>query len=184
MAWPKVRSRPSDSARPARPAWPVCVANLLLLGLYPLSWQAPLARAGLLPWFGGSEISVFSGIADLWAADAALAVLVGLFAVVIPYGKTLLLALAHLGWLGRRAVALVEAVGRLSMADVFLVALYIIITKGVGVGYVTAAWGWWLFTACVLLSLVIAWATGNAMRKAAPTESARAPAPSARHDAA
>lgn len=150
-----------------RPAWPVCLANLLLLGLYPLAWQAPLARAGLLPWFGGSEISVLSGIRDLWAADIGLAALVGLFAVVIPYGKTLLLAVVHLGWLGPRSVALVEAVGRLSMADVFLVAVYIVITKGVGVGYVTAAWGLWLFTSCVFLSLAVAWATGRAMRKSA-----------------
>ena len=172
MACPKARSRPYDSARPA---WPVCLANLLLLGLYPLTWQAPLARAGLLPWFGGSEISVLSGMRDLWAADMMLAVLVGLFAVVIPYGKTLLLALVHLGWLGRRSALLVKAVGRLSMADVFLVALYIVITKDVGVGYVTAAWGLWLFTVCVLLSLVIAWATGSAVRKAALTESARMP---------
>lgn len=160
---PKARSKPSGNARPG---WPVCLANLLLLGLYPLSWQAPLARAGLLPWFGGNEISVLSGIRDLWAADAELALLVGLFAVVIPYGKTLLLAIMHLGWLGRRSVALVEAVGRLSMTDVFLVAVYIVITKGVGVGYVTTAWGLWLFTACVLLSLGVAWATGQAMRKA------------------
>lgn len=164
MACPKARSQPSDNARPA---WPVCLANLLLLGLYPLAWQAPLARAGLLPWFGGSEISVLSGIADLWAADRALALLVGLFAVVIPYGKTLMLALVHLGWLGGRSVALVAAVGRLSMADIFLVALYIVITKGVGVGYVTTAWGLWLFTLCVLLSLAIAWATGRTIRKAA-----------------
>src|SRR5690625_1410136 len=96
-----------------------------------------------------------------------LAALVGLFAIAIPYGKTLLLAVVHLGWLGPRSVALVEAVGRLSMADVFLVAVYIVVTKGVGVGYVAAAWGLWLFTACVLLSLVVSGATASAMRKAA-----------------
>lgn len=156
--------QPSDRVRSA---WPVCLANLLLLGLYPLAWQAPLARAGLLPWFGGSEISVLSGIRELWAADMALAILVALFATAIPYGKTLLLAIVHLGWLGPRSVALVEAVGRLSMADVFLVAVYIVVTKGVGVGYVTAAWGLWLFTACVLLSVAVSWATASAMRKAA-----------------
>src|SRR5690625_257623 len=112
MACPKARSQPSDRVRPA---WPVCLANLLLLGLYPLAWQAPLARAGLLPWFGGSEISVLSGIRDLWVADMGLAALVGLLAVVIPYGKTLLLSVVHLCWRGPRSLALPESVWRLSI---------------------------------------------------------------------
>ncbi|HET7410722.1 MAG TPA: paraquat-inducible protein A, partial [Paracoccaceae bacterium] len=107
--------------------WPVRVANLLLLLLFPLAWWAPLARAGLLPWFSGDEVSVMSGIADLWHADRALAVLVALFAVAIPYAKTLVLAAVHLGRLGPRALPLVEAVGKLSMADVFLVAVYIVV---------------------------------------------------------
>lgn len=148
------------------PGWPVRVANLALLVLYPLAWVAPLARAGLLPWFSGDEISIVSGMVALWDADAALAVLVGLFAILIPWSKTCLLAAAHFGRAGPRAVAAVEAVGKLSMADVFLVALYIVIVKGVGVGHVSTAWGLWLFTGCVLVSIWVGWATRRAMRKA------------------
>lgn len=140
--------------------------NLALLLLYPVSWVAPLARAGFLPWFSGNEISILGGIADLWQADAALAVLVAAFAILIPYAKTCMLAAVHAGWLGPRPLPLIEAVGKLSMADVFLVALYIVVVKGVGVGHVSTAWGLWLFTACVLASMWIGWATRRAMTAA------------------
>jgi len=129
------------------------LANLALLALFPLAWWAPLAKAGVLPFFGGREISVLSGVAALWEADPALSILVAAFAIAVPYAKTLVLTAAHFGWSGARAVGWVEIVGKLSMADVFLIALYIIVAKGVGVGYVASAWGLWLFTLCVLVSL-------------------------------
>ncbi len=138
--------------------------NLLLLLLYPASWLSPLARAGFLPFFSGTEITILGGVADLWQSDAALAVLVATFAIVIPYAKTLSLAAIHFGWLGARALPLIEIVGKLAMADVFLIALYIVLVKGVGVGHVVSAWGLWLFTACVLASL---WAGFETKRKIA-----------------
>jgi uncharacterized paraquat-inducible protein A len=142
---------------------PVVVpANLLLLLLYPASWLSPLARAGWLPYFSGTEITILGGVADLWQSDAALAALVALFAVVIPYAKTLSLAAIHYGWLGPRALPLIEIIGKLSMADVFLIALYIVLIKGVGIGHVTSAWGLWLFTGCVLTSI---WAGFETKRK-------------------
>lgn len=141
---------------------PVIVVNLLLFLLYPAAWIAPLARAGWLPLFSGDEITVLGGVRDLWRSDPALAVLVGLFAVVIPYAKTLVLALVHFGRLGPRALPMVEVIGKLSMADVFLIAVYIVLVKGVGFGHVVSAWGLWLFTACVLASF---WAGFETRRK-------------------
>ncbi len=138
--------------------------NLLLLLLSPASWLAPLAHAGWLPYFSGNEITILGGVADLWQSDAALAALVALFAVVIPYAKTLALAAIHFGWLGARALPLIEIVGKLAMADVFLIALYIVLRKGVGIGHVASAWGLWLFTGCVLASL---WAGFETKRKIA-----------------
>jgi paraquat-inducible protein A len=145
------------------PPRPVRAANILLLLLFPASWVAPLARAGFLPWFSGEEVSILGGVAELWEVDAALAVLVATFAVAIPYAKTCVLAAAHLGLIGARALPLVEAIGKLSMADVFLVALYIVVVKGVGFGHVSTAWGLWLFTGCVLASIWVGWATRRAM---------------------
>ena len=141
--------------------WRMAVAlNLALLALFPASWLAPLARAASWPYFfAPDEITLLSGVRDLWASDAALAALVALFAVAIPYAKTLALAAVHLGRLGPPVLPVLEVVGKLSMADVFLVALYIVVVKGVGVGEVSAAWGLWLFTGCVLASIWVAHVT-------------------------
>lgn len=143
---------------------PHVAANLLLLVLFPVAWAAPMARAGVLPWFSGDEISVLGGLGRLWEVDPALAVLVAAFAIVIPWGKCWLLVAAHFGWAGPAAVAAVDAVGKLSMADVFLVAVYIVVVKGVGIGHVTPAWGLWLFTGCVLASIWVGWTTRRTLR--------------------
>lgn len=129
-------------------------ANLLLLIAFPIAWAAPLMRAGLLPWFGMSEISILSGIRSLYDSDPALAALVAILALVAPYAKSLALAGIHFRVLSRRALPLVKALGRLAMADVFLIALYVVIAKGVGLGHVETAWGLWLFTGCVGLSIL------------------------------
>lgn len=139
--------------RPTRtPLW-LALTNLALLALYPVAWLAPLARAGVLPFFSGSELTVLGGVRDLWPSDPALSLLVAFFAVVAPWVKTALLALIHFDRLkpGRWTFAL-EIMGKLSMADVFLLAFYILAIKGVGVGYVKTAWGLWLFTGLVLVS--------------------------------
>ena len=52
------------------------------------------------------------------------------------------------------------------MADVFLIALYIVIAKGVGVGRLETAWGLWLFTGCILAALAVSTLTERARRPA------------------
>lgn len=130
-------------------------ANLALLVLFPVAWSAPLMRAGLLPFFGLSEITVLSGIAELWDSDRALAGLVALFAIAAPYAKTLALAGVQLGALPPRLLGPLLWLGRLAMADIFLIAIYIVVAKGVGVGRVETAWGLYLFTFAVLASLTL-----------------------------
>lgn len=131
------------------------IANLSLLILFPVAWAAPLMRAGLLPLFGLSEISVLTGLQSLWASDVVLALLVTVFALFAPYLKVLGLALVQFGWLDVRARPVLTMLGKLAMADVFLIALYITIAKGIGVGRIETAWGLYLFTGCILASLVI-----------------------------
>ena len=131
-------------------------ANLSLLLLFPLAWFAPLLRAGIdLPLFGLSEISVISGLQALWQSDVYLALLVTAFALFAPYLKTIGLALLHFGLLSPRALPALHLLGKLAMADIFLIALYIIVVKGVGLARVEVAWGLYLFTACILASLAI-----------------------------
>jgi len=129
--------------------------NLTLLILYPVAWFAPLLRAGLLPLFGMNEISVISGLQSLWQTDVFLALMVTLFALLAPLIKTLGLALVQFHLLDRRALPAVAIIGKLAMADVFLIALYITLAKGMGVGRVEPAWGLYLFTACILTSILL-----------------------------
>ncbi|MCP4207331.1 MAG: paraquat-inducible membrane protein A [Shimia sp.] len=131
------------------------LSNLSLLILFPIAWFAPLLRAGLLPLFGLSEISIVSGLQSLWETDVALALLVTFLAIFAPYMKVIGLALIQFGLLRRKALPALEWLGKLAMADVFLIALYIVIVKGAGHVTVETGWGLYLFTACVLASLAI-----------------------------
>ena len=137
-------------------------ANLALLILFPISWFAPLMRAGILPLFGLSEISVVSGLISLFETDILLALLVFLFAMVAPIAKTIGISLIHFERLSADKKSIFEVMGKLAMADVFLIALYIVIVKGVGLATVETAWGLYLFTGCILASLAISHLTRRA----------------------
>ena len=139
--------------------------NLSLLVLFPIAWFAPLLRAGLLPLFGLSEISVISGLQSLWESDVALALLVTAFALFAPYLKTIGLALIHFGLLRRKVLPVLSYLGKLAMADIFLIALYIVVVKGIGWAKVEVAWGLYLFTTCILASIAISTLTMRALRK-------------------
>lgn len=140
-------------------------ANLTLLVLFPVAWFAPLMRAGLgLPLFSLSEISVISGLQSLWDSDVFLALLVTAFALFAPYLKTIGLALMHFGLLHRKLLPVLNWMGKLAMADIFLIALYIVVAKGVGVGKVETAWGLYLFSLCIIASLFISALSGKQSR--------------------
>ena len=135
--------------------------NLSLLVLFPLAWFAPLMRARLLPLFGTSEISVISGLQSLWESDVFLALLVTFFALFAPYLKVIGLALVQFGLLAPRVKPALSLLGKLAMADVFLIALYVVLVKGVGLARVETAWGLYLFTGCVLASIAISHLTAK-----------------------
>jgi len=140
--------------------WLLRLANLALLVLFPLAWFAPLMRAGLnLPLFGLSEVSVVSGLQALWETDIILALLVTAFALFAPYLKTIGLALVHFRLASPRILAALHVLGKLAMADVFLIALYIVVVKGVGLARVETAWGLYFFTGCILASIAIGFLT-------------------------
>lgn len=143
------------------------ICNLALLILFPVAWFAPLMRAGLLPLFGLSEISVISGLQSLWDSDVFLALLVTGFALFAPYLKTIGLALVHFDLLKPKTLPVLSYIGKLAMADIFLIALYIVVVKGIGVGKVETAWGLYLFTACILASLAISTLTTRHLKHAA-----------------
>lgn len=130
-------------------------ANLALLIAFPIAWFAPLLRAGFLPLFSLSEISVISGLQSLWGSDVFLALMVTIFALFAPYLKTMGLALIHFNLLSDRLLPVLSWLGKLAMADIFLIALYIVVAKGVGIGKLETAWGLYLFSVCIIASIVI-----------------------------
>ena len=132
------------------------IANLTLLILFPIAWFAPLMRAGLgLPLFSLNEISVISGLQSLWESDIFLALMVTFFALFAPYLKTIGLGLLHFDLLSPKVLPVLSILGKLAMADIFLIALYITLSKGIGIGRIEVAWGLYLFTACILASITI-----------------------------
>ena len=136
------------------------IANLSLLILFPIAWFAPMLRAGLgLPLFDLDEISVISGLQALWGTDVFLALLVTFFALFAPYIKTIGLALTHFNLLSPAVAPALHVLGKLAMADIFLIALYITLSKGIGIGKIETAWGLYLFTACIIASFTISMLT-------------------------
>lgn len=130
------------------------VANLALLILFPIAWFSPILRAGFMPLlFGLDEISIMSGLYALLQTDVLLALVVAAFGVVIPYLKVICVLLSNRGKLPKIFKQLLFFLAKLAMAEIFLIALYIVVIKSIGVGRVEIGWGFYLFTACVLLSL-------------------------------
>ena len=143
---------------------------MLMLVLFPVAWLAPLAEAGFaMPIFGGTEISILSGVIELARSDIFLCAIVGIFAILIPYMKTILLIGVQFGQLGtpEKWLRMLGLIGKLSMADVFLIAMYVVLIKGVGIGDIIIDWGLYLFTALVLLSIWATWLTERALRREA-----------------
>ena len=156
-------SRPESAAATVRGA-ARAIGPLLLasLALVPVTWWLPLFTARV-PFLWRQEVSIASGLVELWRLDLLLFAAVLLFSVMAPLAKGL--ALAWLWYrvpLGRAKPWLdrVALLGKLSMAEVFLLALILIGLKGVGIGTVEVSWGLRVFVAAVLLSLAISfWAT-------------------------
>ncbi|MBT8456666.1 MAG: paraquat-inducible membrane protein A [Rhodobacteraceae bacterium] len=143
------------------------ILNLALVVAFPIAWFAPLIKTGLLPqwqmpaWLGGSTlfepdtITVISGLQKLWESDVFLAIAVTFFALVAPMLKCLGMALIHFNLLSGATQPTITMMGKLAMADIFILALYVVIAKGIGIGQIEIAWGLYLFTGAVMVSLVV-----------------------------
>lgn len=132
----------------------LCAIALLALA-FPVAWFAPLmtVQVRLAFWTSGTEISLISTLQSLWADDPALALILSFLTLVAPMLKVLGMALIVLGWLSPKAEGGLWVMGRLAMADVFLVVVYMALLKGIDAGRITAHWGLWAYTGAVLASL-------------------------------
>jgi uncharacterized paraquat-inducible protein A len=61
----------------------------------------------------------------------------------------------HFDLLKAKVLPVIGYLGKLAMADIFLIALYVVVVKGAGRVTVEGGWGLYLFTGCVLASLLI-----------------------------
>jgi paraquat-inducible protein A len=129
--------------------------NLALMVCYPIAWFAPLISAGLLPIFGLDKISIISGIRSIWDTDPVLASVVIAFAMFAPVLKTSTQVLKDFYDFALLPDWVTRALARFAMADVFLIALYITVIKGIGVGRVQTEWGLYFFSLCVIISIII-----------------------------
>lgn len=148
--------------------WILIVANLSLLGLFPVAWFAPLLKSGLLPFLSLTENSVISALQGIWQHDIYLALLMTFFAIFAPYIKIIGLALVQFRLMSRKTMGALNFIGKLAMADIFLIALYIVLYTDIEIGgikgRVETAWGLYLFTGCVIASLLISNFTKLLMR--------------------
>ncbi|MDT8856118.1 paraquat-inducible protein A [Paracoccaceae bacterium Fryx2] len=132
-------------------------ANLLLALLFPVAWFAPLmtVKVSLKFWAEGTDLSVIGTLQGLWPDDPVLALLLTFAAIVAPTVKVLGTGLILLDLLSPRVQGALFHIGRFAMADVFLIAVYIAIFKGLDGGSITIGWGLYLFTGCILASMLI-----------------------------
>ena len=150
--------------------WLTLLAGALLVA----GWVLPIMTVERL-LFLSREISILRGVGELWAEDEIfLAVIVGAFSVVLP---TVKLGLALTLWYRaesgsaalRRHLGWIELAGRWSMLDVFVVALTVVAIEVSLIDEVTVHPGIYVFTAAIVLSLlVVQRMTALARRLAAP----------------
>lgn len=140
---------------------------LSLLAIPPI-WTLPLFTARI-PWLVRHEVSILSGLRELWGMDLVLFAAVLLFAVAAPVAKAL--AMTGLWYLApaaaaRRWLPRLAPLHKLAMAEVFLVAVVLVGFKGVGLGRVEVGWGLYALTASVLSSLLASMAAERTLTAA------------------
>lgn len=131
----------------------------LAAGLLVAGWLLPIMTVHRLVIFA-DRVSILQGAAELWrGGENFLAALVVVFSVVFPALKLLLAAVLWYGidagaeWLAR-ALDWLEALGRWSMLDVFVIALTVVAIQISLIGQVSTHAGLYVFVAAVLLSMV------------------------------
>jgi uncharacterized paraquat-inducible protein A len=148
--------RPDSAAGRARGVR-LLIGPLLVLSvaIVPATWWLPLFTARV-PFLWRHDVSIASGLVELWRLDLLLFAAVLLFSVLVPLAKGLALVWVwHRTSCGgaKRALDRIALLGKLAMAEVFLLAVMLVGLKGVGIGSVEVNWGLPALVATVLLSL-------------------------------
>ena len=134
------------------------ILALILLGAsfsFALGLTLPLMRFEKLYLFEETA-SLLQIIASLWRdEEELLAVVVGLFSVVLPAVKLVFVHIAAVGGVSR-SLGLLSAVGKWSMMDVMLVALVVFAAKTSGLAAAVTQPGLWFYGAATIATAVVA----------------------------
>lgn len=136
--------------------WVISLSVLVLIG-FPIAWFAPLfsLKVNLRFWADATEFSVISTLQILWNDDPFIALLVSFLALFAPVFKLFGIIFIETGLLSDRLKPALEIMGKLAMADVFLIALAIAMIKGLDGGTLNVLWGFWVFSGLILTSVMI-----------------------------
>ncbi len=153
----------------------VLAGALLLAG-----WLLPIMTVERL-LFLSREVSILQGVGELWSeGERFLAAVIGVFSIVLPALK---LGLALYLWYRveagsqalQRAFSWLEAAGRWSMLDVFIVALIVVAIRSSLIDDVSVHPGVYVFTAAIVCSLLVVQRMRVLARRALAEGSAEGP---------
>ena len=133
-------------------------AILLNSALLVASWLLPFMTVLQFVWLS-EEVSLFTGLLELLeSGNIVLFLVIGLFCVAFPLAKlgvALALWFLSLGARAERLLGWMELLGKWSMLDVFVVALMVVALNLSLVTDVVIHAGLYLFTAAVILSMLL-----------------------------
>jgi paraquat-inducible protein A len=117
-----------------------------------------LAKLLAADQFAARSFTLIGGVLILWKEnERALAVLMALISLVFPMLKLLVLwwEILQVSSLSENFMSMVRAISRYAMVEVLLIALLVLVIKGMpGGSEVNIQSGAWFFTASVILSLI------------------------------
>lgn len=149
------------------PALPLASLWVTVVGAfcYGVGLGLPLMSVEKLLW--DNRFSLLGGTAALWQhGEHVLAVALLLFVIVVPSVRFVALAAMKVARLRGRAphrwLALLDA---WSMADVFVLALMVVVTKISGLAHAKLGPGMWLLLAAAALTLVDSWLVHRAQQR-------------------
>ncbi len=161
MTLPPPRTTQSLSGLHPRQSWVVLSTLLLSTALLGIALSLPLldAETGILWKHWRSSYSVWAGVVALWnQREPLLALIVFAFSMVFPIVKLVTLGII---WFMRLAEARrvwllrwLEALGKWSMLDVFVVAILIVLVKLGPLANVKPRAGVYVFTAAIVCSML------------------------------
>lgn len=140
--------------------------NLALLACLPITWFLPLLKNKAF-YVLSSEITLWTSLVELFQTDIFLALVILIFAMVMPLAKCALYAYLWFVTDGKRPGLLKTGsiLAKLSMIDVFLFALLILIVKGLSIGTIEPQFGLYAFSSAVLASLGVSVVTDIAVSR-------------------